>query len=389
MEVHSSKMITSARLLGDHIVYQEGYLLAYHDLHADSACTCVVYDRRALLSAINLSFPVHFITIGDGIHLTDWGVAPELVTNLASPFLEQCNYPLPTPHNTSISKVCYITDDVNFCVDTCLSVIKGFNCLLYLRFVFVAPVAVITKLKPLANDNVTFIPYEGDHTTLLSDCDILVSAGAIAVKGLLSGLPVIVAGKHGFGGLVTEDNLPAFIASGFNGRPGHHTAERIPPTLLLEEINYVADIAGTEELECLLTFSLHNIRQLSTYCWEPAFSRIQQVFEQQRMLVKMVADNGQLLQLVPKLSSSVIIEKSITSSEQPYWLRNIHTNKVLAVVDDYETKLLGQCNGKNTIAALAGILGAEYDINDCLAFVRLLWEARIMIFLPHPSPEIH
>ncbi|NLR78203.1 hypothetical protein [Chitinophaga eiseniae] len=389
MEVCSSKIITNARLLSDRIVCQEGCLLVYHDPHPDSACTCIIYDRQALLSAIDLTYPVHFITIGNGIDLTEWGVAPELVANIAAPFLEKCNYLTPPARNTQISRIYYIPDDVTCCLDTGLSVIKGFNCLLYLRFFFVAPAAVIAKLKPLANDNITFIPYEGDHTTFLSDCDILVSAGAIAVEGLLLGLPVIVAGKHGFGGLVTEDNLPAFIASGFHGRPGSHAVERIPPALLLEEINYVADIAGTEELECLLAFSPANISKLDIYRWEPAFARIQQVFQQQYILAQKVTDNRQLLQLVPKLSSSVIVEKSITSSEQAFWLRNIHTNKVLAVVDDYEARLIGQCNGSHTIASLTSILGAEYDITDCMAFIRLLWEARIMIFLPHSSPEIH
>jgi|GEM_PF-2524963 len=382
MDLAISRLISTIRQLSDDVICEDGYLLIPHGQHPDSLCTCIMYHPQALPFPADRQQPIHFIAIGKEVDLPAWGIPAELVTRVGWPFYEKCDHLPVKSLPTQVSKTWYILDDIENDRDysISLSIVKAFNCLLQNRFFIAAPDAVITALRPIANDNISFITYMGNDRSHFSDCDLLVASGATAVKGLLSGIPVIVAGNCGFGGLVTTNNLPAFVGSSFNGRPGGHAGERISPALLLQEISYVVSIAGTEELTQLLQFSCDHLSSIATYSSEHTFHLIQQVLLQQQLLGEIIADNSGILQLSPKLSSSVILDEMGEPSNQIYWLRNKNTNKILGVIGLSEAMLIKQCNGKNTISELPGITGLAYDTGDCMEFMRSLWESGIVIF---------
>lgn len=383
MELALSRIISDVRQRSEDVICEDGYLLIQHGQHPDSLGTCIVYKSQVLPCLLDQQQGLHFIALGKDIDLPAWGIPTELVTRVPRPFYEKCDQPPVKPLPGLVSKIWYIPDDMENDPDNCisLSVVKGFNCLLQHRFFVVAPEAVITALRPIANDNICFITHTPNASSHFSGCDLLVTSGAMAAKALLSDIPVIVAGKCGFGGLVTANNLPAFVASAFNGRPGGYTGERISPALLLQEISYVADIAGTAELTQLLHFNAGQLGSLNIYSWEHTYMLIQQVLQQQRLLGERMSDHNGMLQLKPKLSASIILDEMGAPSNQIYWLRNINTNKVLGVVGISEARLIKQCNGENTLNELPGITGSAYDTGDCIEFIRSLWESGIVIFI--------
>ena len=153
--------------------------------------------------------------------------------------------------------------------------------------------------------------------------------------------------------------------------------EKIPPMLLAQEINYVQDVMNTPELDDLLAISGGGINRLRAFCGKEG---IHSIVETIREISSKYGDmNGAgMLMLKPKLSSSMTVDRGAAATAGDFWLRNVHTNKVLAVFGDFEMLLLSRCNGSSTVGEVIAALGDEYDAADCIAFLRSLWELRVV-----------
>ncbi|WP_316838060.1 hypothetical protein [Pedobacter nutrimenti] len=325
---------------------------------------------------------MHYIALGKEVKLLDWGVPGELISNFEYPFFER---PDPFPLKASKGypgKIFYILDDVpdGINLSICLSVIKSFNSLLHLEFYCVVPSALISLLEQVANDNIIFFANTSDYSSFFSECGLLIGSESIAAKGILSNLPVIVAGKKGFGGLVTKDNLISFLPNRFSGRPGGNFNERISPVLLVQEIIYVLDVMNTKELDDLVDISDHGIERMKAFFWENIFDSIKGMISEQCLLREYIHDDSLILQVKPKLSSAIVVDKLELISGGIFCLRNIHTNKMLAEITDAEAGLIEQCNGENRVSDLVVMAGKNGDINDCMEFLRSLWELRVIHF---------
>lgn len=382
MDLSFSRIASDIKQISNNIVCEDGYLMAYPDERQNSQGICIVYDPNFLKQPVDLNKPVHFIVLGRDVRLFDWGVPHELISSLEYPLLEKYGSCSRKTTRQQVRKVFYIledvTNDLNYSIS--LSVIKSFNCLLHLEFYCVIPDAAISILKPVANDHITFTKNTGDYSSYFSGCDLLIASDRVAVSGILAGIPVIVVGRYGFGGLVTEDNFLSFIPSRFCGRPGGHCGDSIPPSLLIQEINYVFDVANTKELVHLLHISSKNMESLKIYCWDHILDSITKLLTQKGSLEKHINDSSLMLQLKPKLSAVIIVDERGKIPDHVFWLRNVNTNKILAVVSDFEMKLILQCDGNARVGELAANLGSDYNINDCKEFVRALWELRIVVF---------
>lgn len=373
------RLIADIRQLSCNVVCQDGYLLVYRDSNHPGTCVCLIYDVELLTCNIDLNYPMHFIVLGNNIRLTDWGVPAEMITWY--PFSEECNGVNIKPESQQVKKIFYVLENVadDPHLSITLSVLKAFNCLLHLRFCFVVPEAAIDKLTSVANEHITFIRHTDDYLPHLSECRLWVASGRTAVKALLSGIPVIAAGNYGFGGLITEDNLPSFISSHFLGRPGGNPGDRISTVSLVQEVMYALEIMDTAEMEYLLNISADNRRRLENYCRDTVFTLIRQLLAEKDLLGEYIDDDVLFLQLKPVTSRSIYIDKREESSGLIYWLRNVNTNKVLAVVGDDEMKIIFQCNGCSCVQEIAINVGEEYDREDCAAFVRSLWKLRVLV----------
>jgi hypothetical protein len=377
-----SKVISDVEQTGYMVVSKNGYLLIYFGKDLGSDCICLIYNQFFLQDNIDLNQPIHYIALGKEVKLFDWGVSGELVSKFEYPFFERFHsFPLKIKRGCP-NKIFYILDDVpnGLNASISLSVIKSFNILLHLKFYCVVPDSLISSLKQVANDNITFLTNTGDYSSFFSECDLLIGSERAAARGLLSNLPVIVAGKNGFGGLVTNDNLISLLPNCFSGRSGGNIGEPISPVLLVQEIFYVLDVMNTKELIDLVDISDKNIDRLKAFCWEYIFDSIKGIISEKCLLREYIQDDSLILQVKPKLSSAIVLDKIEFIPDEIFCLRNINTNKILAEMTDFEARLILQCDGENRVSDLTMMLGNDYNVNDWLEFLRSLWELRAIHF---------
>lgn len=373
-------MIAGVEQMGYEVVAGEGYFKIYAG-EKTRCCICVIYEGGCLREHIGFGEPGHFIVLGRHIRLEVWGVPEEWISRYEYPLLKRIDDCPGTAGKAYARKVVYVLDDLEDDPDgdISLSVIRTFNCLSHLVLYCVVPRTMIPQLKQAANDHIVFLPDKGSYDSLLAEQVVVIGSGRVAVEGLLAGLPVVVIGKYGFGGLMTADNLVAFCSNQFSGRPGGMLGERIPPMLLAQEIGYILDVMNTGELDDLLAISRDDIKRLKAFCQEDCVKAIVETIREVCAKCGDMNDAG-VLTLKPRLSSSIAIERKAPTPEEVFWLRNIHTNKVLSAFGDFEMGLLAQCNGSSTVEEVIAALGDEYDAADCVAFMRSLWELRVLSF---------
>lgn len=88
----------------------------------------------------------------------------------------------------------------------------------------------IHYLLKQSNDNIIIMDI--DKISFPIQVSTYIGNTRIAKIAAFSGIPVIVAGHFGYGGIVTIDNLTGFLESDFMGRPGGYWGEDIPHVLL-------------------------------------------------------------------------------------------------------------------------------------------------------------
>lgn len=377
-----SGMISDLEQLGYQVQTGKGYVLIYPGKYPRRDCICLIYHQDFLQHLIDFNQPIHYITLGKEVNLMNWGVPGEFISNFEYPFFERMShYPLKV-NKRYPSKIFYILDDVADGTNAtiCLSVIKSFNILLHLEFYCFVPDSLIPLLEQVANDHITLLKNTSDYTLYFPECELLIGSESAAAHGILSNIPVIVAGKQGFGGLVTEDNLISFLPNRFSGRPGGHFAERIPPALLIQEMMYVLEVMNTKELDNLLDFSDRSINCMKAFCREYIFDSLKGRIGEKYLLSTYIHDDVLMLELKPKLSSAIVVDKLELISGEILCLRNVNTNKMLAEISDAEAKFILQCSGENRVNDLLLLPGKAGDINYCLEFLRSLWELRVIHF---------
>nr|WP_100292719.1 polysaccharide deacetylase family protein [Aeromonas cavernicola]PJG60296.1 polysaccharide deacetylase [Aeromonas cavernicola] len=141
------------------------------------------------------------------------GVAPSIVQVLRNGVETDKFQPMPAPANPKPviaiigrlsgpkGELCYRLLDEVLDLDTYqVKVVSGSPLLArFLRF----------------QDQVEFVGYVDDIPALMSQCDLVIGAGRVAVESLLCGRPVFAVGEAKAIGLVTEQNLAEALASNF------------------------------------------------------------------------------------------------------------------------------------------------------------------------------
>ncbi|WP_157962632.1 hypothetical protein [Chitinophaga deserti] len=377
-------VISQLKQLADEVVYHEGYLTIYPDKQHHPACICLIYEADALPEAINFSHAVYYIVLGNAAGMAAWGIPSEFISSFPYPVS-----PLPTAaadspdHRAEV--VTYVLNDQQNDPDCriSLSVISAFNCLLHLNCHCVVPAALIPRLKAIANSNISFTESRPSQDAF-TGCRLLIAAGEPALQGILAGLPVIIAGPAGLGGLVTSDNLPAFFTSAFRGRPGGRVGERIASGLLMEEIKYAIEAAESSELAYLTGLSGSQYNNLRVFSPGYINEAVAGTILAQQQLIHCLSNGHLSRTLRPALSASVIVLEMPGSDS--YWLQQVHTNKILAVAGEYEIALIRLCNGNRTLEEIVTALGSNYDLTDCTGFITSLWQQRILYF-PEQIPS--
>lgn len=86
------------------------------------------------------------------------------------------------------------------------------------QLVLVGDGDAMDALRALQTDGVVLVGGVTDPAPYLAAADVLVGVSRSALEAMVQGVPVILAGREGFGGLVTEAELPLMQANNFTGR---------------------------------------------------------------------------------------------------------------------------------------------------------------------------
>jgi len=253
------------------------------------------------------------------------------------------------------------------------------------KLCIMAPAAVIETLGQIANGNISFVEYapeSGDAGlgNFLSRCDLLLASKDIAVNGLLNGIPVVVIGDQGLGGLVTGDNIGNFIATGFAGRIGGGVNERISVSMLLYELDYALDLLTMGDEHAIAQFAGLSDRLLEeAFLREDYLMEIDRIVRESRELCTALDDSASFLKLRPCLASSVRMEEGAGTAGEETLLINMYTNKILAVAGEEEMGVIRFCKGAYPIREIAEQCGFSEpaEVGD---FIRELWEKRVVLF---------
>ncbi|MFD2902557.1 hypothetical protein [Sphingobacterium anhuiense] len=135
-------------------------------------------------------------------------------------------------------------------------IVKIFNTLPQFRLNVYGRPSDRRKLEPYFNSNISFINIIKEDLYFQDD-GVLLSSSLNALHAAVSGIPVIIVGDKGFGGILLADNLFDHLESGISGRLGGYLGEEIPGNLVFQEINSIFALSESEIYE-----NSERIRQL-------------------------------------------------------------------------------------------------------------------------------
>lgn len=331
--------------------------------------------------SISLGDLLHCVVCSKDINAAEQGIPNEMVTYIDPPIVK-VNMPTPCYKLNNVAKLYYILPAISDDPDLCISrtIIRALNGMLNVKLYVVAPLSVISLLEPIANNHIFFRVYTNDFWGMLTDCNILLGSQSIAINALLNQIPVIVIGSHGFGGLVTDDNIQNFTESGFWGRIGGSLKEKIPVAAILYEIQYVLDLLNFNHHKPLHLLSSNHIDLLAkAFVENGAKDMIDKIISSSQQLCRFLTNKEDFLQLNPLIPCCISIEEGLGNNDCEKLLINANTNKILAVVGTDEMNIIKLCNGKNTVREILS-KNESADEEEIINFIHDLWRAKIIIF---------
>lgn len=222
--------------------------------------------------------------------------------------------------------------------------------------------AHIKYLKQIANEGIQFLSREEPQ---LIETELILCFGSSAIHFLLLGIPVIIVGTFGLGGLITQKNFEQFFKKGFMGRPGGAQNEEIPIELLAEEILEAQHsrmlLNQTKQIQALIQKkqipdyeTLYN--QLKTFSIDYWLNDIKR-----RWHIKM------------QLASNIQI---FTKGKKTFLVRQ-HINDVMASFNEEEALFFKYLLEKRS--AMEAYNKASIPIKDFWQMVSVLWDKKIII----------
>lgn len=238
-----------------------------------------------------------------------------------------------------------------------------------MNLTIVAGTEVMLILETLKNNNVTLIEVD-KFSQSISDFDLAITSDYYALKSLYLGVPTIIVGNRGFGGLLSTQNVADHLKWHFSGRIGGELNEMIPYWVLLEEFqNLQAAYSAITDDTKKVSLTIKN--QYDPY---RVFTILENEIAVAYNLYKSLLSEDYYM-LKPKLVKEIRIINS--KSKDVFHIVN-ETNKVLGMISQAENEILYQFKGEKTIRDIANEVGIEdSDIRD---FIRELWNEKIICF---------
>ena len=247
--------------------------------------------------------------------------------------------------------------------------ISCFNLKPDFNLTIVVPKTVVFLLRKLVNENIAVSNEDEFDKIPLSEYDLAVGSDGFARESLFFGVPTILVGQRGIGGLVTSSNIYDHLEHHFDGRLGGELNELIPPLLLNEELNFFA----REQLNVLTDTQLVSSIIKQFHDANHAFSSIEN-------------EIGKAVSLFSKLHSKN------HCSLKPCKVENIKTvtehngdvvlfagnGRVIGAVSASENSMLEKCTGEWTIEQIAHQCNTREEAIK--GFIDLLWKENVIFF---------
>lgn len=331
------------------------YICHAEDYHGIS------YANKNILLALNIMSPAN----------NDW-LPKEKICSLPRPLF--CSKPPDKDRSASnasgkIKVVHFVlaTDDK---LSIAKSIIVSVNCLLNVELTVVAPAKTIPILKSIANQNIDFVDEALWDEKLIADFNLSITSAYQAVKTLYFGIPTLVAGIRGLGGLVDMNNVHEHIANRFEGRIGGEPGELVPTLGIIELVMRFYEASQKISNEASAVAAV-----LSTeFSPKKTFGIIESEINVRLQANRSISSADNYAVKPYKISGARVI----ADQNGAQYLVDIN-NKVIKSVDQKEAFLLAQCDGEKTLKDI--VQGARSgDPGKVRTFFLDLWRQNMLSF---------
>jgi hypothetical protein len=255
-------------------------------------------------------------------------------------------------------------------VELTKTLIRYVNPVPFLNLTIISSSPATSVLETICNENISLNSSDGLTNDAISDFDLAITSGVHAIKALTLGVPTILFGPRGLGGLVNSKRIGDHVQWHFDGRVGGEIGELIPSSIFWAEIN-----------------NLHaNYSQIKS-----------DTVEASSVLKRMLDPHRLLAQVEEEMQASLAMFKSVVS-EEFYTLRPCHVkdvrvvpstaqdvfillnkmNKMVRALSGAESQFLRQCSGERAVHELLSDNETEADAQKGLLME--LWQDKVLFF---------
>jgi hypothetical protein len=226
------------------------------------------------------------------------------------------------------------------------------------------------EVKGFANDNIAFIlkGAVSKHDAMLHEqFDLVMTFGPGALHFIRLGLPVILLGPYGYGGLVDPDTFPDLVRCGFLGRPGGMYGETIPAEIIQEELLFLkANRPSTETLE--------QVKKIAMGLPAKPGSESNSLIKIRKQLKKDLFNKATRGQFKPKIASNIkIIQKNDVS-----YVKRLYINDTLAELSPKKLPFFEKIDSsRNCIYLQEHSNMSREEFWRCMY---MLWDKKIVVF---------
>lgn len=289
------------------------------------------------------------------------GIPPELVDRL---YEDHQGMLITSQSGSTPLKVLYVSVEDTDEAMHLLRVISIMNAITQVSFSVYCSKQRHMEVRDVANDHISFILR---NKPLRLSYDLVITFGPGILHFIRQEIPVMVAGCHGYGGIVRPENFPFLLKEGFLGRYGGAFLEKIPfeavqrELLTIKKYGYPAtDLCRLKEIAAPLDCT--------------PVSRADMLIQKAGELRRRLYHRKERWQLKPKLASNV----SVVSKNGLSYMRRTNINDTIAVADPEKFQFLNRLKGDENCASLH--IRFRMEESEFWDYLHTLWDKKIIVF---------
>jgi hypothetical protein len=295
------------------------------------------------------------------------GIPPELVEKMYDDY-QGLTVEKAAVSETAVLQILYISAGSGEEGIQLLQVISLMNLIPGVVFTVCCQDAAIGQLRTYANEHIQFIrmPRAGVKDKMLSGAyHLVMTFGPGALHFLRQGMPVLVAGPRGFGGLVLKENFPGLLFDSFMGRPGGNLQEPLPPLIVQEELQYWQQEIGSLQDEVIIE---------AKKVYHRPISAADEVRGKAISLFRTLQHREDRRGLKPRLASNIEFVRKAPA----VYLRRKGVGDTIAVIDETKSGFMEKLTGTKDCSELQSLSGLKEK--QFWEYMYQLWDQKIIVF---------